>query len=127
MLQRYKMYRGTRPADDPLPVGYRMDTRRHTKHCLRPPKELVDAYLADPTKASWAHFARTYRSVLTERLKQDPTPFEELAELATNQDVSIGCSCPTKQNPDVRHCHTVLALEFMKKSFPELRVMMPEP
>ncbi|MHC5025105.1 MAG: DUF488 family protein, N3 subclade [Planctomycetota bacterium] len=125
MLQRYKMYRGSRPADDPLPNGVRMDTRRHTRHCLRPPAALVDAYLAAPSDAAWATFAEAYRRALAERFETDPKPFEDLATLASSEDVAIGCSCPTRQNPLVARCHTVLALRFMKERFPDLDVRFP--
>ena len=50
MLSRYTMYR-RRPKDAPLlPDGIRKDTRYATKHVLRPTKEIVEAYLADPTE-----------------------------------------------------------------------------
>ena len=126
MLARYRMYRGSRPADDPLPDGLRVDTRRHTRHVLRPPRDLVDAYLADPTDAAWAAFRSGYRAALEERIRESAEPFEALAEEAAQGDVYIGCSCPTKKNPDVRRCHTFLALEFMAERFPALEVVLPE-
>jgi hypothetical protein len=39
--------------------------------------------------------------------------------------VYLGCSCPSRANPDVQRCHTVLALQFMKKKYPKLRVVLP--
>ena len=51
MLARYKMYRGNRPPEDPLPAGIRQDTRKHTRHCLRPTEQLVAKFLAAPTSA----------------------------------------------------------------------------
>jgi hypothetical protein len=47
------------------------------------------------------------------------------ADLANNNDVYLGCSCPTKRNPDVNRCHTVLALRFMKRKYPGLKVEIP--
>lgn len=51
MLSRYKMSMyGHRPAyAGPLPEGIRQDTRCHTRHILRPTKEMVKTYLADTT------------------------------------------------------------------------------
>lgn len=125
MLARYTMHRGRRPADDPLPEGVRIDTRRHTKHCLRPPRDVVDAYLDDPSEAAWRRFEADYRRVLAERFAEDRAPFDALAEQAMRGDVYLGCSCPTRKNPDVEHCHTVLALRFMARHFKKLEVVLP--
>lgn len=122
MLARYKMYRGQRPPDDPLPDGVRMDTRKHTRHCLRPTAEIVQAYLSNPTEDNWRRFASEYRMLIASRFNADRTPFDNLYQLALTNDVFIGCSCPTKANPDVRHCHTVLALTFMQEQYPDLDV-----
>ena len=46
MLGRYQIVRGKRSPDDPLPEGSRQDTRKHTRHVLRPNSEQVVAYLA---------------------------------------------------------------------------------
>jgi uncharacterized protein YeaO (DUF488 family) len=119
------MYRGERPASDPLPDGVRKDTRKHTRHCLRPTKEMVERFLADPESYPWREFKQDYLKKLRERFAADRGPFDELASLAAADDVFIGCSCPTKKNPDVSHCHTVLALGFMKKSYPKLVVRFP--
>jgi len=62
---------------------------------------------------------------LEERWEADPTPFNDLAGLAIGEDVYIGCSCPTTKNPEVNHCHTVLALKFMKERYPALEVEFP--
>lgn len=126
MLARYTMYRGKRPVDDPLPDGVRLDTRRHTRHVLRPEPAHVDAVLVDPSDAAWRRFSAAYRATLRERLAADPGAFETLAERASRDDVFIGCSCPTKKNPDVRRCHTVLALRFMAEHFPDLEVVLPD-
>ena len=45
MLARYTMERG-KPASE-LPSGVRQDTRRHTRHFLRPTKELVEPSQSD--------------------------------------------------------------------------------
>lgn len=123
MLTRYKIYRGKRPPDDPLPVGIRQDSRKHTRHCLRPTAEMVEAFLVDPSAAAWKDLKREYLALLNGRYAEDPTPFRELSDLAMKNDVFIGCNCPTAKNPDPKHCHTILALSFMKKKFPKLNVI----
>ena len=125
MLGRYKIYRGKRPDDDPAPEGIRQDTRKHTRHCLRPTAEMVERFLGLPSDASWNEFASAYRRLLEARIVQDATSFQQLAQLAQEQDVYLGCSCPTKKNPDVQRCHTVLALRFMKQRFPWLEIEIP--
>ena len=125
MLARYKIYRGKLPANAALPAGIRQDTRKHTRHCLRPPADAVTDYLIDPTAAAWKSFALHYRRCLQQRWETDRTPFEELASLAATERVFLGCSCPTKKNPNVQRCHTVLALKFMKERFPTLDVQFP--
>ncbi|MDP7398981.1 MAG: hypothetical protein QF541_19085, partial [Lentisphaeria bacterium] len=82
MLARYKMYRFSRPADDPLPDGIRKDTRWKTKHCLAPPRPLVETYLSDISDAAWAHFEVAYLELLEQRYADDPGPFEKLAAMA---------------------------------------------
>ena len=126
MLARYQIYRGPPSEQDPLPEGIRKDTRRHRGHILSPTKELVEEYLADPNESAWRRFKREYSTLLERRFKRDRSSFVQFAQLAIGQDVLIGCSCPTKKNPDVTHCHTYLALQFMKKKFPELHVVLPE-
>ena len=120
VLSRCKMYRGARPQADPLPVGIRQDTRKHTRHCLRPPEDAVRRYLAAPSAQAWREFEKNYLSVLGNRFSADSIPFNELAALAERADVFLGCSCPTKKNPDPRRCHTVTALRFMNRHFPRL-------
>ncbi|MAE67388.1 MAG: hypothetical protein CMJ18_24270 [Phycisphaeraceae bacterium] len=126
MLARYRIHRGKRPESDPLPEGVRQDTRKHTKHCLRPTEQLVETYLDDATDAGWKAFEKAYREILRERYAEDPGPFEKLAAIAEAEDVYIGCSCPTNRNPDVNHCHTVVALRFMKERYPKLKVAFPK-
>jgi hypothetical protein len=125
MLARYKIYRGKRAADAKLPAGIRQDTRKHTRHCLRPTAEMVSAYLANPSTEAWKKFESSYLGTLEQRWAADPTPFDDLADLATGQNVYIGCSCPTAKNPEVNHCHTVLALKFMQERYPALEVEFP--
>ena len=126
MLSRYTMYR-RRPKDaGPLPEGIRRDTRYSTKHILRPTKEIVEAYLSEPSGSAWKEFRTAYLAVLQERFNADNTPFDELVALATENDVYLGCNCPTKKNPIVGRCHTYLALEFMQKNYPPLKVVVPE-
>jgi hypothetical protein len=123
MLSRYKIYRGKRP--DHLPNGIRQDSRKHTKHCLRPPGDIVLEYLANPSSDAWTRFKANYLQSLKGRHDADPTPFDKLAELASTEMVYIGCSCPTSKNPDVNRCHTVLALRFMKELYPQLEIEFP--
>ena len=108
-----------------LPPGVRQDTRKHTKHCLRPTPALVTAYLGVPSDTAWEVFREGYERLVSERFAADPGPFVLLADRAREADVHLGCSCPTKANPDVNHCHTVLALRFMAKQFPGLDVRLP--
>ena len=82
-------------------------------------------YLAEPSENAWKKFAAAYMKTVTQRWNDDPTPFDELAELAHSNDVYLGCSCPTAKNPNVQHCHTVLALEFMQARYPNLNVEYP--
>ena len=119
------MYRGKRPVDDPMLAGVRQDTRKHTKHCLRPSKAIVEEYLSDPTVSAWRKFKSSYLALLRERHEAGSTSFEQLAELAMVGDVYLGCSCPTTTNPDVNHCHTVLALQFMQQHYSAIEVVLP--
>lgn len=125
MLARYQIVRGKRAPDDPLPEGIRVDTRKHTRHVLRPDAESVRAVLADGSDVAFRRFAREYAAEIEARFAKYRAAFDELAETARHADVYLGCSCPSKANPDVRRCHTVLALAFMKKKYPKLRVASP--
>ena len=118
MLARYSMVRGKKSADMPrrLREGVRVDTRKHTKHCLRPPEAAVSEYLADPSDDAFERFRAAYLEAVEARFAHDPAEFAALAERARNEDVFLGCSCPTAKNPDVRRCHTALALE--RDSYP---------
>lgn len=125
MLARYKIYRGKRPEDDPLPQGTRMDTRKHTRHVLRPETSMVERFLADGSEAAWRRFRDDYLKRLERRFETDRGPFDDLARRATDGDVFLGCNCPTKANPDVTRCHTVLALGFMKRKYRSLPIALP--
>ena len=123
MLTRYRMARGVHAAA--LPKGVRQDTRKHTRHVLRPTGAMVEGYLAAPNDEAWRRVAKQYRALLEERFADDRSAFDEIAELVRTNDVYLGCSCPTKKNPSVRHCHTWLALEFFSERYPDLDVRMP--
>ena len=122
MLSRYKIYRGKRPVDDPLPDGVRKDTRWRTRHVLRPEQAVVEAFLETPSDSTWKKFVTSYRELLERRFAADPGPFDQLVAMARRDNVFIGCSCPTQKNPDVNHCHTVLALQFLSEKYPDLEV-----
>jgi hypothetical protein len=125
MLARYRIVRGKRPPGEPLPDGVRIDTRKHTRHFLRPDQANVERLIEDPSSANFRRFAKDYRATLARRFAADRAPFDALAELAQREDVFLGCNCPTAWNPDVRRCHTVHALAFMRKKYPRLRVKTP--
>jgi hypothetical protein len=125
MLGRYRIVRGVRPEGDPLPAGIRQDTRKHTRHCLRPSAEIVTPFLERPDAAGFIRFRVAYLALLGARLRADRRPFDALVELARSNDVFIGCNCPTGKQPDVRHCHTVLALGFLEEHYPGLPVRWP--
>jgi len=93
------MYRRRPKGAPPLPDGIRKDTRYATKHVLRPAREIVEAYLSNPTDAGWKEFCLEYLALLEERFRTDRTSFDELAVMATENDVYLGCNCPTKKNP----------------------------
>jgi uncharacterized protein YeaO (DUF488 family) len=126
MLARYKIYRGKRSPDDPQPVGIRKDTRKHVDHVLSPEPKMVFRYLAEPTDSAWTAFRKGYVQLLESRYRKRREEFEALADHAAQKDVHIGCSCPSRANPNVQRCHTVLALHFMKKKYPKLTVVFPE-
>lgn len=122
MLARYQMKRGAKAAD--LPEGIRQDTRHHTQHGLRPPSELVTRLLAGTIP--WEDFRVGYLAAVRERMVADRQPFDALAELARHESVHLGCSCPTKRQPHVQHCHTWLALELMQEAYPDLEIRFPD-
>jgi hypothetical protein len=125
MLARYRIVRGKRDPNDPLPDGERVDTRKHTRHFLRPETRSVEALIADPSATSFRRFAHDYEQLLAKRFAADRRPFDDLAERAQQGDVFLGCNCPTRWNPDVRRCHTTLALRFMKGKYRGLKVRLP--
>lgn len=125
MLSRYKMYRGERPETDSLPDGIRQDTRKHTRHCIAPDKEMVVKILENPSDdARWEKFSRQYTALLESRFANRRAEFDAIAKSAESSDVYFGCSCPTAKNPNPLHCHTVLALQFMKKKYAKIRVVV---
>lgn len=124
MLARYRIVRGGRPSNEPLPDGIRQDTRKHTRHVLRPTRELVQALLDDPTRHE--AFARGYRALLEQRYEAERDRFDELARLARSANVYLGCNCPTARQPDVLHCHTAIALAFLRDRYPDLDVRLPQ-
>lgn len=125
MLARYRIVRGVRPADDPLPEGVRQDTRKHTRHVLRPAPELVEGLLDDPSEGSFHAFRRGYLKLLQRRFALEPERFDALAELARTEDVYIGCNCPSARQPHLQRCHTTLALGFFRDRYPDLDVRIP--
>ena len=126
MLARYKIpYMKKLPPEDPASRGTRIDTRKHTRSCLRPTEAMVKRFLADPGEKRWGELEKDYRALLDRRFKDDRGEFDRLADQARMEDVFLGCSCPTRAVPDVNHCHTVLALNFMKEKYPDLEVAFP--
>ncbi|MGE3172037.1 MAG: hypothetical protein AB7O97_05375 [Planctomycetota bacterium] len=130
MIGRYRIERGRALTALPPRVrrGHRQDTRKHTRHCLRPTAAMVDAMLASPPAqraAAFAAFEREYLALLAARLRADRAPFDALRDLGLRGDVFLGCNCPTAKNPDVAHCHTVLALRFLQREYPELDIELP--
>lgn len=123
MLTRYQIVRGVPAAK--LPKGVRQDTRKHTRHPVRPSPELVKDFLEAPGDAAWRKLSTRYRALLEERFAEDRAPFDAIAEQARHEKVLFGCNCPTQKNPDVRHCHTWLALEFFHQHYPDLEVRLP--
>jgi uncharacterized protein YeaO (DUF488 family) len=122
MLSRYRIVRGARPVDEPLPNGIRQDTRKHTRHILRPSPEIVAQLLSDASPESFARFRKAYLSLLDERFLRDRGAFDTLAQLARREDVYLGCNCPSARQPEVRRCHTVLALEFFAAHYADLQI-----
>jgi uncharacterized protein YeaO (DUF488 family) len=125
MLARYQIVRGARPKGNPLPAGVRQDTRKHTRHVLRPESALVTRFLRDPSPKGFEHFRAGYKALLERRFNRERERFDSLAELAREADVFLGCNCPTAKQPDVAHCHTTLALHFFAQHYPDLVVRFP--
>ena len=122
MLARYRIVRGVRPTDDPLPEGERQDTRKHTRHVLRPEAHAVERFLSDPSDRGFEQFRAAYLALLAARFTAHRAPFDALAELARRKDVYLGCNCPTAKQPILSHCHTHLALGFLAEQYPDLDV-----
>jgi hypothetical protein len=124
MLARYRIVRGARPPNEPLPDGIRQDTRKHTRHVVRPTTAMVEQLLADSSIESFSVFRASYLSLLEQRFERERERFEDLARLARAGDVYLGCNCPIARQPDVRRCHTALALEFFARHYPDLDVRL---
>jgi len=71
-LHRYTTIRGL--GREHLPQGIRQDTRKHTRHVLRPDTDDVVRYFADPTDAGWEQFAKSWRTCVEQRFADDPAP-----------------------------------------------------
>ena len=129
LLSRFKIYfwLTPRPDDDPMPDGLTPDIRAHRDHLLSPTREMVHAFLAEPTLEAWNALEKMYAEMLESRFVTRRDEFDELAFTAMMCDVFLGCSCPTKTNSDVRKCHTVLAIKFMKEKYPDLPIEIPCP
>jgi hypothetical protein len=129
MLARYQIKRAAKLSSLPREVqeGIRQDTRKHTRHVLRPTAELVAEFLKDPNATgAFQRFAEGYRFTLEQRFKRERGKFDELSQAAREENVFIGCNCPTTKNSSLRHCHTWLALEFMRAKYPDLKVRFPK-
>ena len=83
--------------------------------------------LADPSPTAFRAFERGYSRLLEQRFAVERERFDELAELARHENVYLGCNCPTARQPDVRRCHTMLALKFIQARYPELDVRVTPP
>jgi uncharacterized protein YeaO (DUF488 family) len=125
MLGRYKITRGRSADYEAIPRQQREDTRKHTAHPLRPTHEMVERLLEDPEN-NWPAFRDAYVAELEHRYEADTTPFDALAERARAGDVYLGCNCPTRKQPDVQRCHTVLAMQFMQQRYPDLVIDWPD-
>lgn len=122
MLARYRIVRGARPVDEPLPHGVRQDTRKHTRHVLAPRAEMVARFLATPDEAGFRRFRVAYLQLLEDRFSDDRSRFDEMVALARETDVYLGCNCPTSKQPLVERCHTYLALGFLQRKYPDVVV-----
>ncbi len=103
-----------------------VNTTWAVKHFLSPSKEMVDKYIGSPSVEAWEEYKKLYLDLIKIRFSNNPLPFERLAKQAIDEDVYLGCYCPTKINPDVYKCHTILALKFMEQHYPDLDVVFPE-
>ena len=97
-------------------------TTHRTSHCLRPTAKIVNEYLKHVSEAAWSKYTKQYLPIVQARFEKDRRPFDKLAAMATARDVFLGCYCPTEKNPHPEHCHTYLALLFMKEKYPDLKI-----
>ena len=86
---------------------------------------MVERLLSSPSAQGYDQFRRAYLKLLGERFVTQRTAFDDLARCAMQADVYLGCNCPTRKQPQLAHCHTVLALGFMKEAYPELSIVFP--
>lgn len=93
---------------------------------LRPTAEIVTPLLSAPDDRSFQRFRAAYLALLEQRFDADRGAFDALADLARREDVFIGCNCPTGKQPDVRRCHTFLALGFLAERYPDVKITWPD-
>jgi hypothetical protein len=86
---------------------------------------MVEALLTNPSEQGFRQFRSAYLELLARRFRSERTRFDELARLARADHVYLGCNCPTAKQPDVRRCHTSLALGFLRQHYPDLEVRLP--
>jgi len=120
VLARYQIVRGKRPEGNPLPEGVRVDIRKHTKHFLRPTRQRRGVP-ERPGRRAFRQFSARY----------DPT-CRPVSPKNGARSTPCGTGrkrrrlprmhCPTRTNPEVTRCHTVLALGFMKRKYPRLPI-----
>jgi hypothetical protein len=108
--------------NNPARRGVRQLTAHKTTHCLRPTRAIVSQYLKNVSESAWRRYERLYRQILAKRFLGNRKLFDKLAAMARARDVFLGCYCPTKTNPNPDHCHTRLALKFMKEKYPDLDI-----
>ncbi|MBK7092877.1 MAG: hypothetical protein IPH59_14355 [bacterium] len=113
------------PPGDPALKGTRLDTRKNHNYVFCPTPEMVEAYFNDMTPKGWKLFTKNYRRLLQERFETRREEFDKWATVAAESDLFLGCSCPTERNPNLEQCHTWLALEFMQKKYPKLKIEFP--
>jgi len=83
---------------------------------------MVKQYLANPTDKEWERYKKKYLIILRNSWEIHRHEFDELAENARQGDYFLGCNCPTTTNPNLYHCHNALALQFMKRKYPDLGI-----
>ncbi len=102
-----------------------IDTTYAAKHFLSPTEAMVKKYQSSPSDTAWREYENEYLKIIQERFEKNQELFDVLARRAMNENVKLGCFCPTRRIPDVYMCHTVIALRFMQEKYPELEVELP--